>query len=959
MTLPQFNNMNGMPSPEDHLDQGKRVLQAALELVNAGFRVFPVHGLRWVRVVVPVGAATAVPGGDIAEGGRVGGGRVGGRVGEETEQEKEEELEVRWRVEMRCTCGVVSCANIGKHPVGVLVPHGSKDASTDELQVKSWFAVPSLDLVKERGWVPWNLAIATGQGLVVIDAEAKQIRADLPTGLDVVDSWEEWTRGTVLPPVVGQAQTTLVVAVAEDGSISLETRSSGDLVPAAPDELGVQGVERQGYWPGTLRVQTGSGGLHIYLQVDPNLHVKSRNRVLPAIDIKADGGYVLAPPSRHASGGVYAVLEGKYSFKRTPGAIAPVADDLKDWLLSVKGGRFTVRRLGDTSGSGMPELYDFTLIMANGCPAGFRDYFINDLCFRLRRKGVSLEDAAQAVRQQWARMEQPADSDFSWSTCVYKLKRVWDEVTPEEVTDLPAWRPPAAGQMAQVQAIGPAVAEPVAQTVQTAIVLGETPSAGGTGAGAAGAAEAVSWRLLERRDLTMLLTDTGNAMRFAQRMREQVRYSPELDRWFVWDGTRWAPDVLGQAMLLTKEIVKDLYEEALDPSLSETDQVQIQRWADQSQSAARRQAMLLLAQSEPGIGVKTADLDADPMLLVVPNGTLDLATGTLRESLATDMNTMCAGVVYDPSAKCPGWVKHVEFVTGGDQDLARYLQRAIGYTLTGKTKEQKLFFLHGNGDNGKNVFMDVIAAMLGDYAIAADENFLSGGAEHPTQLAGLQGKRLIYADETDEGRKIRESRIKHLTGSKTIKARFMRQNYFEFTPRFKIWVMGNHKPSITGNDDGIWRRIELVPFTQKIAEEDKVQDFDQILIQDELSGILNWAIEGLKMWNTTGLSQSKVVKKATALYREDEDSEGEFFAEKVVKCSEEEGGVMVFSTLFQEYRLWCAMTGTEEKSKKSFAQELERRGFTRPDSVRRIAGYTTAQRVWLGGRLRTSLDADV
>lgn len=945
MTVPQFSSNDGsstVPSALDHVKQGEKVLATALELATAGFRVFPVHGLRWVRAVVPVGAATAVLGGDLAQGA-------------DQDDQEQVELEVRWRMELRCTCGIVSCANIGKHPVGGLVPHGSKNASSDALQIGQWFAVPALELAQERGWVPWNLAVATGQGLVVIDAEAKQIRADLPTGLDVLDEWESWTRGTSLPPAAGQVQTKLVIELEDDGSIrSLDTKSNADLTPAA-HATDQGGVERQAFWPGTLRVRTGSGGLHIYVQVDPNLHIKSRNRVLPAIDLKADGGYVLAPPSRHASGGVYSVVEGRYSLARSSGAIAPAGDDLKDWLLSVKGGRFTVRRLTDASGSvGMPDSYDFTLIMANGCPAGFRDYFINDLCFRLRRKGFLLEDAAQVLRQQWARMEQPSDADYDWATCVYKLKRVWDEVTPEEVTDLPAWRPPAAGEIQQVKAIGPAVAEPAQEQVE--IVAGADMIAGEGGINLVGT---TTWQALERRDLTMLLTDTGNAMRFAQRMREQVRYSPELDRWFTWDGVRWAPDVLGVTMQLTKEIIKDLYEEALNPALPEAQQQNLQRWADQSQGAARRQAMLLLAQSEVGIGVKTKDLDADPMQLVVLNGTLDLATGTLRESMADDMNTMCAGVAYDTGATCPGWVKHVNFVTGGDQDLARYLQRAIGYTLTGKTKEQKLFFLHGNGDNGKNVFMDVIAAMLGDYATAADENFLSGGNEHPTQLASLQGKRLIYADETDEGRKIRESRIKHLTGSKTVKARYMRQNYFEFTPRFKIFIMGNHKPSITGNDDGIWRRIELVPFTQKIAEEDKVQDFDQILIQDELPGILNWAIEGLKMWNTTGLSQSRVVKKATAIYREDEDDEAQFFLDKVIRCAEKDGGVMVFGELFQEYRMWCAMTGGEMRSKKGFAQELERRGFTRPDTTRRVPGYAAPQRVWIGGRLRTSQDVDI
>lgn len=934
MTIPQFK-MNDVPTAVEHQEQGQRVLTAALELAGAGMPVFPVYGLRWIRVVVPVGAATAV---NFV------------MTGAEAEQDREEEkeLEVRAVVEIRCACGNPACANVGKHPMGRLVPHGFQDATTDVAQIREWFAVPELDKIagaggtgRQDGWVPWNLAMPTGHGIVVIDAEARQLRPDLPTGLDVLDNWEMWTRGTSLPPMVGQRTPEAILA--------------GD----------IEAAQNGQFWPGTMRVRTGSGGQHVYLRVNKSLTVKGGNRVLPAVDVKADGGYVLVPPSRHGSGGVYSVLEG--SWKR----IAEAKEDLLAWLLSVKGGRYATRRVADTgAGAVEPDDYDFKRILGgDGCPAGFRDYFVNDLCFRLRRSGKTLDEAGAALRREWYRMEQPADAYFDWDTCLYKLKRVWDEVQPEDVTDLPAWRPPSQVQPAQlaIGAVQDGQAEENGITVMVEPVGVSAGAGAGAGAGArmdvrassADVGEGSTWQVLERRELTMLLTDTGNSMRFAQRMREQVRYSPELDQWYVWDGMRWAPDVLGHAMRLTKEIIKDLYAEAANPSLTENEQQSLHRWADQSQSAARRQAMLFLAQSEPGIGVKTADLDSDPMQLVVENGTLDLVTGLLRESMAEDMNTMCAAVAYDPKAKCPGWERHIQFVTGGDQDLARYLQRAVGYTLTGKTKEQKLFFLHGNGDNGKNVFMDVVAAMLGDYAATADENFLSGGSEHPTQLAALQGKRLIYADETDESRKVRESRIKHLTGSKTIKARFMRQNYFEFTPRFKLWIMGNHKMSITGNDDGIWRRIELVPFMQKIRPEDKVPDFDQILIKDELPGILNWALEGLKMWNTTGLHQSKVVKRATEIYREDEDEEAQFFLDRVVRCPEESGGVMVFSALFQEYRVWCALTGTQEKSKKGFAQELERRGFQRPDVVRRIAGYATPQRVWLGGRLRTSQDVDV
>lgn len=961
MTIPQFKMNDGrahIPTAQDHVDQGRRVLAAALDLLDAGMRVFPVHGLRWVRQVVPVGAATAVPGGD-ALGGWSGG-----------EEDKEQELEVRASIELVCTCGLVACANPAKHPVARLVPRGFLDATTDPEVVRQWFAVPEVGEAggpggagagagagwsgvaglggsgSHVGWVPFNLAVATGQGLVVVDAEARQLRPDLPTGLDVLDNWEMWTKGTSLPPAVGSKP--LAAAAGELGEASAEIARDGV------------------YWPGTVRVRTGSGGVHVWVRVSPGLLVRGGNRVLPAVDVKADGGYVLVPPSRHVSGGVYELLEGDW--KR----IGDAAEPLVGWLLSVKGGRYATRRALDTTSGEEPEGYDFKRVLAGGgCPSGFRDYFVNDLCFRLRRAGKTLDEASAALRLEWYRMEQPAEAYFDWSTCVYKLRRVWEEVQPEDVTELPAWRPPVRDAATEGMRSSGLVATAADVNPVTGTANNENSHDGNDGVAivvtesqtspSAAVREGSTWRELERRDLTLLLTDTGNAMRFAQRMRDQVRFSPELDRWFVWDGTRWAPDVLGQAMLLTKEIIKDLYAESAGVGLSEAEQLQVYRWADTSQSVSRRQGMLTLAQFEPGIGVKTDDLDADPMQLVVLNGTLDLRPGAetvLRESLAADMNTMCAGVAYDPHARCPGWERHVQFVTGGDEDLARYLQRAVGYTLTGKTKEQKLFFLHGNGDNGKNVFMDVIAALLGDYAMSADENFLSGGSEHPTQLAALQGKRLVYADETDESRKVRESRIKHLTGSKTVRARFMRQNYFEFTPRFKLWIMGNHKMSITGNDDGIWRRIELVPFMQKIREEDKVQDFDQILIQDELPGILNWALEGLKMWGGTGLHQAKVVKKATQIYREDEDEEAQFFLDRVVRCPEESGGVMVFGAVYQEYRLWCAMTGTQERSKKAFAQELERRGFQRPDTVRRVPGYPTPQRVWLGGRLRTSQDVD-
>jgi P4 family phage/plasmid primase-like protien len=940
MTIAQLNS-NDMPTPEDHFAQGEKILATALEMAGKGFPVFPVHGLRWHRSVVPVGLATAVPGGDLRN--------ENGNDDDDGEgkEGKEEELEVAQRIELRCTCGVVSCANIGKHPVGGLVPHGSKDATTDQLQLRAWFAVPALEVVRERGWVPWNLALATGAGLVVVDAEARQINASLPTGLDVLDDWENWTRGTSLPPAVGVVNS--VIVIAEDGTIGVS--STGDLVPALHGEdVDEGGLRREGYWPGTLRVRTGSGGLHVYVRVSPDLRIKSRNRVLPAVDIKGDGGYVLVPPSRHASGGVYSVQEGRWT------GIAQAAEDLVGWLLTVKGGRYATRRLQDTgAGASEPTDYDFHRIVAgNGCPAGFRDYFINDLCFRLRRAGTRLEEASAALRKEWARMEQPKDEFYDWSTCLYKLRRVWEEVTPEDVTDLPAWRPPGQGEVPQVKSL-PTVAAAASGSGEVFVVratgvpggdLVEVREDGGVDIGPGS-----TWQLLGRRDLTMQLSDTGNAKRYAQRMREMVRYCADEEKWYVWDGSRWAVDTLERAMYYTEEIIKDLYVEAQGPSLTEAEVTSVLRWAEQTEGRSRRESMLRLAQVEPAIALAAKQMDVDPWQLVVQNGTLDLKSGVLRESRAEDLNTRLAAVTFDPEAQCPDWLKHIEFVTGGDPVLARYLQRAVGYSLTGSNVEQKVLFLWGDGANGKNTLMDVIASLMGDYAMAADENFLSGDHhEHPTQLAALRGKRLVYADETDENRKIKESRIKHLTGSKTIRARFMRKDSFEFPAQFKIWIMGNHKPQIMGNDQGIWRRLKLVPFTHVLSDDQKILGYDEILMR-EMSGILNWALAGLRDWHQLGgLGEAEQVTKATKEYREEEDLIGQVLRTLIVETGNAED-YFAGPEFYQLYTNWMNENGQKVNIKAAnvIGRDLTKRGLV---SEQKWVTGTGNIRIWRGARLR-------
>lgn len=815
-TLPQ--------DPREARDLGSRIRQAALLLAGTGIRIFPVHGVRSVRV---------------PEAGELG-----------------------VRIERRCGCGDAACPNPGKHPVGLLVPNGHNGATTEARTISRWFDVPSEDDARAARWVPYNLGVATGRGLVVVDADVKQARPDWPTGLDVLDDWETWTQGTGLPD--------------------------------------------------TLTIRTGGGGRHLWLRVDPNLRVSARNRVLPGIDLKGDGGYVLAAPSVHVSGRSYEVVRDLEAAEASAPLVA--------WLLTARGGRFVTRRAGEAAGGAPPDDYDFRAIVSGGrgCPAGHRDYFVNDLCFRLRRAGTSVEEAAQALRREWLRMDQPPGDEFPWESCLYKLRRVWEEVTPEEVVDIPAWRPPRAGS------VGAEV---------TDREDGNDAPAGIT------AAEA-----LVRPELTFLTTDTGNGIRFAQRMREAVRFCAGEQRWYLWDGLRWKLDTLNRALLLTEEVVKDLYVEAA--RLNEVERDRVEAWARVSQSIGRREAMLRTGAAQPGIAIEPNDLDRDPWLLVVHNGTLDLRTGTLRPSDPRDLCTRLAEVDFDRGARAPLWEKHIEFVTGADVQLTDWLRRAVGYTLTGLTSEQQLFFLWGTGANGKSTFLDVVAQLLGSYASAGDESLLTGSGGHPTQLADLRGTRLVICDETDRDRKLAEQRIKMMTG-KQIKARFMRQDFFTYAPRFKIWISGNHKPEVRGSDEGIWRRLKLVPFTRTLTPDRKILDYEEVLKQ-ELPGILNWALDGLADWlQLGGLGEPEAVRTATREYRDEEDSIGLWLAERAELGARD--AAVDNGRLYESYRWWCHANGVQDvRSNVALGRELAARGLER-DS-RKVDGKTL--RVWRGIDLR-------
>ena len=304
--------------------------------------------------------------------------------------------------------------------------------------------------------------------------------------------------------------------------------------------------------------------------------------------------------------------------------------------------------------------------------------------------------------------------------------------------------------------------------------------------------------------------------------------------------------------------------------------------------------------------------------------TIDLKTGTAYAPRPSDNMMKMAAVAPDASCATPQWRAFLDRVTDGDAELQDYLQRVCGYCLTGRTMEHVLFFLYGSGANGKSVFLNTIAGMMGDYAQSAPiETFLAARYDrHPTELAMLRGARLVTATETDEGRRWDESKVKAITGGDPISARFMRQDFFTYTPQFKLMIAGNHKPHLRTVDEAIRRRIHLVPFTVTIPAAERDDALSEKL-KAEWPGILAWAIAGCMEWRRTGLRPPTAVSDATREYLDSEDAIAFWIAECCTIGSSHDD---LTATLYASWRAHADRSGKSAGSMKAFSQALEARG---------------------------------
>jgi len=434
---------------------------------------------------------------------------------------------------------------------------------------------------------------------------------------------------------------------------------------------------------------------------------------------------------------------------------------------------------------------------------------------------------------------------------------------------------------------------------------------------------------------TYNLSDLGNARRLADLFGNGLRYCERLGGWYVWDGKRWARDERRAVELRAKEIPADILLEASKASDS-GNRTQLATHALKTESEARLRAMINLAASEPGIMAVPADFDRNPWRFNVNNGTLDLRTGDLRPHDPGDLITKLAPVDFDPEADAPLFREFMAEILSAD--IAAYLQRAVGLSMIGVVLEHLLLFLHGNGANGKTTLLRALQAMFGDYARQADPELLlvRRGDAHPTGVADLLGARLVVTTEVSDGRRMAEALVKQLTGGDKVKARFMHRDFFEFDPSWTIWLAANHKPVVRGTDDGIWRRVRLVPFDVTVPKED--QDPELVAkLADELPGILNWALAGALEYQRSGLHEPVPVLAATNAYRAENDVVGAFLE------TETEGGTgqwVEASVLYERYKEWCKQAGEYAVSQRRFGQAMTERGFERgkhPDKdVRRV-----------------------
>jgi len=425
---------------------------------------------------------------------------------------------------------------------------------------------------------------------------------------------------------------------------------------------------------------------------------------------------------------------------------------------------------------------------------------------------------------------------------------------------------------------------------------------------------------------SIIISEETLALEFVQRRADDLRYVAAWGKWLVWDGYKWVLDDTLKVYDFSRKLVRE--SAAGNPKL-----------LSQIANAHTVAAVEKLARADRRVAATNAQWDSDSWLLNTPGGIVDLRSGELRPASRTAYATKSTAVAPAPTLTCPHWLRFLDRVMSKDEAMIAFLQRTVGYALTGSVREHAVFFNYGHGANGKTTFTNTCTGFLADYAtVAAAEIFMvSISDRHPTELAALRGARLVTAAETEEGRLWAEERVKSLSGGDPITARYMRQDFFTFQPQFKLLICGNHRPSLRNVDPAIRRRLYLIPWAVEIPKEEQDIELGEKL-RAEWPGILRWALEGCLAWQRDGLNPPAAVIGATSEYFADEDAIGRWVAERCLT------GDATFTArtriLFADWESWAKGGGTPVGSEKTFSQRLEAQGYQRgKDAVTRQATF--------------------
>jgi putative DNA primase/helicase len=772
---------------------------------------------------------------------------------------------------------VFPCAPQSKEPASELVHHGQDDATSDLARINAWFARrPHL-----------NVAVACGPSLlVVVDAD---------------------------PPRAKNGHT--------DGRARLRELAA---------ELGPL--------PTTPTQDTGGGGEQYFFRA--SVGVEFVGKVGKAIDIKRNG-YVVVAPSIHPEGPAYRWRDGL-----APGDVE-IAELPAQWIEFLRRPEHVERTAQATNATG-ESIFDalasidqrYVVECLSGSP------IVQGERFQFRR----------STRGKWNLYVDRGEGWESTSNFVDASGKIGAHASGSKDDGGPLASTWLRWYGHDDKAIRKALVEHVPELArwerEHRDELGARRTRKQSSATSAPSVSSVANNHPGRSDdagegYGYRLTEVGNALRFRDLHVERLRYVAAWKTWLAWDGTRWRRDNTGAETRGARDVLSAIYMDAskvlarassaaaaaanaglgnvtIDTTKLHEIAEALNDHAARTSKAAAIAAMIKLAQSEDGIAATPDMFDRDDFALNVSNGTIDLRTGELRPHRQSDMITMLAPVAYDPSATATRWSTFLEQVQP-DPEQRAWLQRLLGYALTGDVREQVFPFWQGKGGNGKNVTADLVVGIMGDYATVGAPDLLleKHGEAHPTELADLEGRRIVVCSEIEQGRQWAEARIKMLTGEKTFRARGMKQDFREIRCTAKLVVLANHRPKVRGTDNGLWRRMRLVPWPVVIPNNER----DEMLgakLTAEAPGILRWLVEGCLAWQRDKLGAAKSIALATSGYRDEEDVIGLWIADQ---CDVDPNAWTLSATLYANYRTWCEGEGIDPWSRKVWrARLLERDG---------------------------------